>query len=174
MAPLETQPVYALGRWEIDLGRRELRSQGAAVSIGARAFEIIEFLVQSVGKLVTKDDLISRVWPHVVVGESTLQVHISAIRKALGSDRNLLKTISGRGYRLSGEWTVRQNDKSARPLDIRTTRIQAQQNRTQCAGWGARIDRQNCGRAARAGPSVGLPRGDPPWSGWDRQEQPGD
>jgi non-specific serine/threonine protein kinase len=89
-----------------------------SVSLGARAFEIVEFLVQSVGKLVTKDDLIARVWLDAAVGKNTLQVHMSAVRKALGSDRNLLKTISGRGYRLSGEWTVRQSDKLSRPLDV--------------------------------------------------------
>ena len=41
----------------------------------------------------------SRVWPGVVVEENTLQFHISALRKALGPDRDFTKTISGRGYR---------------------------------------------------------------------------
>jgi non-specific serine/threonine protein kinase len=48
-----------------------------------------------------------RVWSRAIVEESTLQVHISAIRKALGPDRGLLKTAFGRGYRLTGSWTVR-------------------------------------------------------------------
>ncbi len=43
-----------------------------------------------------------------MVGENTLPVHISAIRKALGQDRAMLKTASGRGYRLLGSWTPRQ------------------------------------------------------------------
>ena len=46
-----------------------------------------------------------RVWPGLVVEDNTVQVHISAIRKALGADRDMLKTISGRGYRLLGDWT---------------------------------------------------------------------
>ena len=56
--------------------------------------------------LVTKDDLMDRVWPGAIIGENTLQVHISAVRKALGSDRAMLKTKFGRGYRLLGDWQV--------------------------------------------------------------------
>lgn len=98
------QLVYATGEWEIDLGRRELRTRGAPVPLGGRAFEIIEVLIKSVGELVTKDELLSRIWPGASVEENTLQVHISALRKALGADRGMLKTISGRGYRLLGTW----------------------------------------------------------------------
>jgi predicted ATPase/DNA-binding winged helix-turn-helix (wHTH) protein len=97
--------IYESGQWQVHLGRRELRSSGVAVPIGARAFEIIEVLVRSANELVTKNDLMDRIWPGAMVGENTLQVHISAIRKALGSDRAMLKTASGRGYRLLGSWT---------------------------------------------------------------------
>jgi predicted ATPase/DNA-binding winged helix-turn-helix (wHTH) protein len=96
------------GALEIDFAGRELRSRGITVPIGSRALEIIEVLVQSAGKIVTKDDLMARVWSGAIVEENTLQVHISAIRKALGSDRGMLKTVSGRGYRLLGTWTIRQ------------------------------------------------------------------
>ncbi|MET4256332.1 putative ATPase/DNA-binding winged helix-turn-helix (wHTH) protein [Bradyrhizobium sp. S3.12.5] len=101
------QLVYATGEWEIDLDRRELRTRGAPVPLGGRAFEIIEVLIKSVGELVTKDELLSRIWPGAAVEENTLQVHISALRKALGPDRGMLKTISGRGYRLLGTWAPR-------------------------------------------------------------------
>jgi predicted ATPase len=53
-----------------------------------------------------------RVWPGSIVEENTLQVHISAVRKALGADRGLLKTSSGRGYRLLGSWTIRPDGAS--------------------------------------------------------------
>ena len=105
--------MYELGEWEVDLARRELRARGVPVPIGGRAFEIIEVLVQSAGELVTKDDLSGRVWPGAIVEDNTLQFHISAIRKALGSDRGILKTASGRGYRLLGAWTSRQESTSS-------------------------------------------------------------
>src|SRR5271170_4244776 len=104
--------VYESDEWEVDLARRELRVRGAAVPIGNRAFEIIEVLVQSAGELVAKNDLTSRVWPGAIVEDNALQFHISAIRKALGTDRELLMTASGRGYRLLGDWTFQQESTS--------------------------------------------------------------
>jgi predicted ATPase/DNA-binding winged helix-turn-helix (wHTH) protein len=108
------QLVYASDGWEIDLARRELRLRGAPVPLGSRAFEIIEVLVQSAGELVNKNDLMGRVWPGAIVEDNTLQFHISAIRKALGSDRARLKTVSGRGYRLLGPWAIQRDSK---PVD---------------------------------------------------------
>jgi predicted ATPase/DNA-binding winged helix-turn-helix (wHTH) protein len=100
--------VYRAGSWEIDPTRRELRADGRTALIGARAFEIIQVLAEASGELITKDDLMMRVWPGAIVGENTLQVHISAIRKALGQDRAMLKTTASRGYRLLGHWTARR------------------------------------------------------------------
>ncbi len=108
--------VYESGHWQVDLGQRELLARGVAVPIGARAFEIIEVLVGSANELVTKNDLMDRIWPGAIVGENTLQVHISAIRKALGQDRAMLKTASGRGYRLVGDWTRRQQGSAIQPV----------------------------------------------------------
>src|SRR3984957_10775431 len=107
------EPVHGSGEWEIDLAHRELRERGVPVPLGARAFEIIEVLVQSAGKLVTKNELMNRVWPGAIVEDNTLQFHISAIRKALGPDRGMLHTASGRGYRLLGVWTFRQESTSS-------------------------------------------------------------
>ena len=104
------RPVYASGECEIDLARRELRILGSPVPVGGRAFEIIEVLAESAGELVTKDELMNRVWPGAIVMENTLVVHAAAVRKALGPHRSLLKTESRRGYRLLGSWTVRRQD----------------------------------------------------------------
>src|SRR5216684_1789045 len=85
--------VYAYEQWEVDLGRRELRSRGIPVPLGGRAFEIV-----------------------------TVHVHISAVRKALGPDRAMLKTVSGRGYRLLGSWTPQQREATAAPVYSPLTR----------------------------------------------------
>jgi len=111
--PEQDRPaVYQAGECEIDLARRELRTHGVPVPIGGRAFEIIEVLVRAAGDLVTKSDLMDRVWPGMIIGDNTLQVHISALRKALGPFRVMLKTESGRGYRLLQNWTVRRQDEA--------------------------------------------------------------
>ena len=112
------QPVYATVECEIDLARRELRIRGTPVPLGGRAFEIVEVLARSSGQLVTKDELIDRIWPGTAVLENTLQVHATAIRKALGPHRALLKTESGRGYRLLGDWVVRHHDLARPPARI--------------------------------------------------------
>ncbi|HEY2534355.1 MAG TPA: winged helix-turn-helix domain-containing protein [Xanthobacteraceae bacterium] len=105
MSKANANLVYTCEKWEIDLGRRELRTRGISVPLGGRAFEIVTVLVQSANEFVTKDILMERVWPGAIVGEGTIHVHISAVRKALGPDRSLLKTATGRGYRLLGNWT---------------------------------------------------------------------
>ncbi|WP_271605545.1 ATP-binding protein [Bradyrhizobium sp. CCBAU 11434] len=101
------QAIYECGDTQIDLDRRELRVGRVPVAIGSRAFDILEVLVQSAGELVTKNELMDKVWPGAAIGENTLQVHVSVLRKALGpASREVLKTVSGRGYRLVGDWIL--------------------------------------------------------------------
>jgi predicted ATPase/DNA-binding winged helix-turn-helix (wHTH) protein len=109
-API-SHAIYELGAIEVDLNLRELRVAGVPVPIGGRSFQLLEVLVVAAGELVTKENLIERVWPGAAVEDNALQFHMSAIRKALGADRALLNTVSGRGYRLLGNWSVRQADK---------------------------------------------------------------
>lgn len=106
MSAQHLKPVYAYRDWEIDLARRELRLGGGLIPIGGRALEILQVLVEAAGDTVNKYDLMERVWPGAVVEENTLQFHISAVRKALGRDRRMLKTVFGRGYSLLGSWTI--------------------------------------------------------------------
>jgi predicted ATPase/DNA-binding winged helix-turn-helix (wHTH) protein len=115
--------VHASGQCEIDLARRELRVSGSFVPVGGRAFQIIEVLAGSAGELVTKDELLDRIWPGAIVGENTLHVHAGAIRKALGAYRNLLKTESGRGYRLLGDWSVRHHEAAKPPVGQQRMRV---------------------------------------------------
>ena len=115
--------VHASGECEIDLARRELRVLGAPVPVGGRAFEVIEILARSAGEIVTKDELMDRIWPGAIVTENTLQVHAVAIRKALGPHRNLLKTESRRGYRLLGDWTVSRDGAAKPPAGVQRMRI---------------------------------------------------
>jgi predicted ATPase/DNA-binding winged helix-turn-helix (wHTH) protein len=106
MPAQEMPQVYHSGECEIDVARRELRIRGSPRPLGGRAFGLIEILARSPGQLITKDELMDRIWPGTIVGENTLSVHVSAVRKALGSHRTMLRTESGRGFRLLGEWTV--------------------------------------------------------------------
>src|SRR5580704_1611230 len=87
------------GRFQVLPHRREFFAEGVRVPLGSRAFDVLMVLIEAGGELVTKDEILSRVWPGMVVEEHSLQFHISALRKVLGEDRGFIKTISGRGYR---------------------------------------------------------------------------
>ncbi|KVV48352.1 transcriptional regulator [Burkholderia territorii] len=99
--------MIRIGTLHVFLDRREIRSNGKLLRIGSRAFEILELLIRANGALVSKDEIMQRVWPHTIVEENNLQVHIAALRKALAGDRNLIVTVPGRGYRLVGGQTER-------------------------------------------------------------------
>jgi non-specific serine/threonine protein kinase len=109
------QPIYRSGECEIDLAQGELRIRGASVPLGGRAFDLLAVLGEVANELVTRDRLIERVWPGMIVGEGALDFHMSAIRKALGTHRAIIKTISGRGYRLLGAWTRQSTDQPLSP-----------------------------------------------------------
>jgi predicted ATPase/DNA-binding winged helix-turn-helix (wHTH) protein len=118
-----TRPIYASGDCEIDLARGELRIGGLFVPMGRRTFEFMEVLVEAAGQLVTKDQLMGRIWPGAIVMENTLQVHAGAVRKALGPYRTLLRTETGRGYRLIGNWTIRRGDETKPPTGSRPIHV---------------------------------------------------
>ena len=90
---------YQFGRFELDPATRQLRADGGAVTLGARAFDVLVALVERRDQLVTKDELLELAWPGLVVEENNLQVQISALRKALGAQA--IATIPGKGYRFS-------------------------------------------------------------------------
>src|ERR1700754_3282595 len=92
--------MIQIGHLQVSLGNREIRSNGESLRIGSRAFEILELLIRANGALVSKDEIMRSVWPNSVVEENNLQVHVAALRKALAGDRDLIRTVPGRGYQL--------------------------------------------------------------------------
>ncbi|WP_144148989.1 winged helix-turn-helix domain-containing protein [Paraburkholderia sp. BCC1884] len=88
-----------IGPLQVDLASRELFLDGQLVRLGGRAFDILTVLIAAKGGLVSKDELLNQVWPDTIVEENNLQVHMSALRKMLGTHRELIQTVSGRGYR---------------------------------------------------------------------------
>src|ERR1700720_2392023 len=99
----DAQGAVEFGRFRLLPHRRELRADGVAVELGGRAFDVLIALTEARGALVTKDEIMARVWPDTVVEENNLVVQISALRRALGEDRDFIRTVSGRGYRFNAE-----------------------------------------------------------------------
>lgn len=91
---------------EIEIGRhvlqphRQLLLDGEHVHLGPRALHILSVLAEAHGEIVTKDELMEAVWGDVTVEENALQVHVTALRKALGEDAERVHTIRGIGYLL--------------------------------------------------------------------------
>jgi predicted ATPase/DNA-binding winged helix-turn-helix (wHTH) protein len=83
--------------------RRELLADGRPIKLGGRAFDVLMALIEARGAVVGKDALMARVWPDRIVEENSLQAQISALRAALGTERELIRTVSGRGYQFTGE-----------------------------------------------------------------------
>jgi DNA-binding winged helix-turn-helix (wHTH) protein len=99
---VSAEAAIEFGRFRVLLRRRRLLADDVPVEIGTRTFDLLLALLEADGALVTKKELLNRVWPSVVVSEENLKVHVSALRKALGADRDLIRTEFGRGYRFIG------------------------------------------------------------------------
>src|SRR5277367_4967074 len=101
------QAELAFGRFRLQAGR-QLFLDNQPVPLGAKPLNILTALVTAADDLVTKDELIERVWPGMVVEENAIQAHISAIRKVLGEEARRIATVPGQGYRFCGpveHWT---------------------------------------------------------------------
>jgi predicted ATPase/DNA-binding winged helix-turn-helix (wHTH) protein len=103
MDPDETPAAIEFGRFRVLPPRRELLAEGRPLDLGGRAFDLLMALIEASGAVVSKDALMTRVWPDRIVEENNLQAQISALRRAFGPDRDLIRTIAGRGYQFTGQ-----------------------------------------------------------------------
>jgi predicted ATPase len=88
------------------------------VRIGGRSLDILAELVKRPGELVSKRELIERVWPQFVVAESNLKVHVAALRRALGEggrEARYIATVAGRGYRFVAPLTQKIRESPSQP-----------------------------------------------------------
>jgi predicted ATPase/DNA-binding winged helix-turn-helix (wHTH) protein len=95
--------AIGFGRFRVLPHRRELLAEGRPVELGGRAFDVLMALIEAGGAVVSKNTLMERVWPDRIVEENSLQAQISTLRRAFAADRDLIRTIAGRGYQFTGE-----------------------------------------------------------------------
>jgi DNA-binding winged helix-turn-helix (wHTH) protein len=103
MDPAQAPAAIEFGRFSVLPHRRELLVDGRPVELGGRAFDVLMALIEASGAVVSKDALMNRVWPDRIVEENSLQAQISVLRRAFGAERDLIRTIAGRGYQFTGE-----------------------------------------------------------------------
>jgi predicted ATPase/DNA-binding winged helix-turn-helix (wHTH) protein len=97
----EIKDGLSFGPFSLIAGERLLTKEGAPVELGARALDILIVLSSTPNQVVSKKELMSRVWPDVVVEEGSLRFHMAGLRKALGDGKNgarYITTLAGRGY----------------------------------------------------------------------------
>src|SRR5258706_10494994 len=96
-----SQDVIWFGPFRLSTTERLLEKNGGPVQLGSRALDILIALAECPAEVVSKKELIARVWPDLVVDEGSLRFHILALRKALGQGRSgtrYVTNVSGRGY----------------------------------------------------------------------------
>lgn len=108
-------PILALGSCELDLARGLLVRDGKPVALRCKAFDLLTYLSRNVGRVATKSELMSAVWPDVFVTEDSLTQAVRELRKALQDEsQTIIRTVAKRGYVLSLPDTPRQ-ERSGQP-----------------------------------------------------------
>jgi TolB-like protein len=91
---------WEFGNYRLKRAERLLIGPAGPVELSARSFDILDTLLRKPDEVVGKGELFDTVWPGLVVEENTLQVHVSALRRAL--PQGMIMTVHGRGYKYAG------------------------------------------------------------------------
>jgi DNA-binding winged-HTH domains len=100
--PEEIKRFYEFGPFRIDPEERTLWREGEPVAVTVKAFDTLLTLVESGGRLISKDELMAKVWPGAFVEDNNLAQQISFLRKALDETESgirYIETVPKRGYR---------------------------------------------------------------------------
>jgi DNA-binding winged helix-turn-helix (wHTH) protein len=114
--------VVDFGRFRVDRRRRKLLADGQPVELGGRAFDTLVVLLDGGGAVVSKDELMRRSGPRR--RDNNLEIQISTLRKVLGADRDLIRTVVGRGYQFTGairDTPSRGRSPRSRGAEVETT-----------------------------------------------------
>ncbi|MCG8695630.1 MAG: winged helix-turn-helix domain-containing protein [Minwuiales bacterium] len=106
----------AFGDCVLDLDRRELRRDGAAVHARAKVFDVLAYLIANRDRVVSRDDLMAHAWPGLTVSDTTLSTCILGVRRAIGDDvgnPRFVKTLRGQGFRFIADVTTQDNAEAA-------------------------------------------------------------
>ena len=103
------------GHFSIFPHRRQLLADGRPIPVGTRAFDVLLALIEASGAVVGKEELLRRVWQGRIVDENRLAGEIATLRKAFGADRELIRTVTGRGYQFTGEICLRSAGAGGEP-----------------------------------------------------------
>jgi eukaryotic-like serine/threonine-protein kinase len=98
---MKSEWIFQFGEFQVDALARTLRREEEIVTLNRRAFDVLLYLVQNPGRVLTRDELLMNVWPDTFVDENSLAQSMSALRRALEEkpgDNIYIVTLTGRGY----------------------------------------------------------------------------
>src|SRR6202522_1343904 len=101
--------IFQFGEFQLNVSARSLRREKTVVTLNSRAFDVLLYFVQNPGKILTREELLKKVWAESFVDENSLAQSISALRRALEEkpgDNNYIVTVPGRGYQFVSAVTV--------------------------------------------------------------------
>jgi TolB-like protein/Tfp pilus assembly protein PilF len=101
--------IYRFGRFELDTAKVELRSGGGVCAVEPQVFALLALLVDNRERLVSKDEIIEKVWDGRVVSEAAVASRIKSARKVLGDDgktQQFIRTIHRQGFRFVADAKV--------------------------------------------------------------------
>jgi DNA-binding winged helix-turn-helix (wHTH) protein len=96
------QPTFEFNDFRLETAERRLLRNGSPIALAPKVFDTLVVLVENPGRLMSKDELMQRLWPDTFVEEVSLAQNISQLRKALGEpagDAQIIQTVAKRGYR---------------------------------------------------------------------------
>jgi DNA-binding winged helix-turn-helix (wHTH) protein len=118
---MASREVFHFDKFTLDVQERRLMRGTEAVRLSPKAYDVLVALVQQRGRLVTKDELLKRLWPKLFVEEGSLNVYVSALRKALGEDARRpahIETVARSGRFIAAVRCDPTDEKSSAPSAI--------------------------------------------------------
>src|SRR5215510_13134175 len=113
--------LYLFEDFVLDTDKRELRRGVDAVSVAPQVFDVLDYLIRSRERVVSKDDLVSAIWEGRIISDAALTTCLKAVRSAIGDSgegQRLIKTLPRKGFRFVGR--VREEQGPGRTLDGET------------------------------------------------------
>ncbi len=151
-----SQNPYLFAEFQLDPLRRVLLKGGRPVALNPKAVELLLALVEKRAGVLSKDELLSAVWPDQIVEENNLTVHISALRKALGEKKGahqFIVTIPGRGYRFVGSVReVQEGELDLAIVEHTKAQIVIEEDETDGESYHAEVKREREEQALPADP----------------------
>ena len=128
--------LYRFGQFALDSRKRTLSRSDSSISLTPRAFDVLLFLAQNPGRVVTKEELLQAVWGDTFVEEGNLTQYISHLRKALGGNSEgarSIVTIARKGYQFAMDVSVGEAADTAKQAAVQVSTAESSLADTQAA-----------------------------------------